>query len=452
MHIDSSQRILLPTFDFETQSIDTSDLNRHSSGSNLEQGQGHCRTSSQSLTKSHNIVWTIEQGFFAAMGGFAVESTYTDKQTQKVTMRRLLTAEGIACLARIGLLPSVHHDDIEDRSKADTIAKMFVLSQVIWFGLQVVARLASNLPVTPLEGHTAVHVGCAIVMYLIWLKKPYNLIRSILLKGEDVGDMAALFNFYEITRTVYARKEVAYANEREAYWKSRLVRASNNIVDHDPPPTAPVKEALTVLLDRYSSEDLITTPTEDNDEHALRSLAASGLRAVDRLRLYGQYTSESINAQSWNFLRLSSENFAIRAVWGGWSTSTGHDLSSDKAIQLLFIVLYGAGHAAAWQSTSFPTLAERWLWRGSAIMLCAAPLWGFLWVIWWQAVGSHRKALHLISSGELDIIAAPFFASVLLAYTVARCYFLVESLASLRSLPLDAYTTVSWTHFFPHVS
>lgn len=444
--------MLLPLFDFEPPSNNTSDPDRHSSGAIPEQDQARSRISFPSPKKSHNIIWTIEQGFFVTMGGFAVESTYRDKQNQKVTMRRLLTAEGIACLARVGLLPSVNHDDIEDRSKADMIAKMFVLSQVIWFGSQVVARLASKLPVTPLEGHTAVHVGCAIVMYLVWFKKPYNLIRSILLEGEDVADMAALFNFYDITRTVYARKEVAYAKEREAYWKSRFVRASNNIVDHDPAPTAPVREALTVLLDRYSSEDLTTTPTEDSDSHALQSLAASSLRAVDRLRLHGQYTLESINAQSWNFLRSNSENFAIRAVWGAWSTNTGHDMSSDKATQLLFIVLYGAGHVAAWQSSSFPTSIERWLWRGSAVMLCAAPLWGFLWVIWWQAVGSHRKAFHLISSGDLDFIAAPFFLTVMLAYTLARCYFLVESLVSFRSLPLDAYKTVSWTPFLPHVS
>ncbi|KAI4124324.1 MAG: hypothetical protein LQ347_005783 [Umbilicaria vellea] len=220
MHIDSSPRMLLPLFDFEPPSNNTSDPDRHSSGAIPEQDQARSRISFPSPKKSHNIIWTIEQGFFVTMGGFAVESTYRDKQNQKVTMRRLLTAEGIACLARVGLLPSVNHDDIEDRSKADMIAKMFVLSQVIWFGSQVVARLASKLPVTPLEGHTAVHVGCAIVMYLVWFKKPYNLIRSILLEGEDVADMAALFNFYDITRTVYARKEVAYAKEREAYWNS----------------------------------------------------------------------------------------------------------------------------------------------------------------------------------------------------------------------------------------
>lgn len=215
---------------------------------------------------------------------------------------------------------------------------------------------------------------------------------------------------------------------------------------------APVKEPLTVFLDRYISEDLATAPAENNDEHAPQSLAPSALRAVDRLRLHGQYTSESINAQSWNFLRNDSENFTIRAVWGGWSTNTGHGMSSDKAIQLLFIVLYGAGHLAAWESSSFPTTIERWLWRGSAIMLCTVPLWGFLWVMWWQAVGSNRKWLHLISGGELDFIAGPFFAAVLLAYTLARCYFLVESLASLRSLPPEAYSTGSWTHFLPQVS
>lgn len=240
-------------------------------------------TSTESPKKVHKINWTIEQGFFVTMGGFAVESRYKGKQDQEVATRQLLTVEGIVCLARVGLLPSIHHDDIEDRSKANMIAKMLVLSQVIWFGLQVVGRLALKLPVTPLEGHTAVHVGCAIAMYLVWLKKPYNLTRSILLKGHAVADMAALFSFYGITCTMYAHKEAAYANDQEMYWKSHLVHASNNILDHDPPPMAPVKEPLTVFLDRYISEDLTTAPTENNDEHALQSLAPSALCAAERL-------------------------------------------------------------------------------------------------------------------------------------------------------------------------
>jgi hypothetical protein len=67
--------------------------------------------------------------------------------------------------------------------------------------LQVIGRLASHLPVTPLEAHTTVHVACTVLLYVVWLNKPYNLCRSILLEDAGVKDMAALAYFHELTGT-----------------------------------------------------------------------------------------------------------------------------------------------------------------------------------------------------------------------------------------------------------
>ncbi|PYI07768.1 hypothetical protein BO78DRAFT_312241, partial [Aspergillus sclerotiicarbonarius CBS 121057] len=125
--------------------------------------------------------WSLQHALFAIMGGYALETQYTSKVTnQHQTIRRLVTAEGIAILATTGTLPNVSKKDIEERSKADVFAKVIVVFQILWFALQVLGRLFQRLPVTLLETHTTIHVGCAIVVYAIWLNKPYNLSQSVM--------------------------------------------------------------------------------------------------------------------------------------------------------------------------------------------------------------------------------------------------------------------------------
>ncbi|KAF8861124.1 hypothetical protein BDZ45DRAFT_547428, partial [Acephala macrosclerotiorum] len=139
--------------------------------------------SSQRLRSEINCLHLNEHSgsFFAIMGGFAVENDYLTETDTKITIRRLVKADGVLQLAKLGLIPSIDPEDISERSKADNIAKMFVLSQITWFALHVIGRLASDLPVTPLELHAAIHVACTIIIYLLWMKKPYGLRGSVAL-------------------------------------------------------------------------------------------------------------------------------------------------------------------------------------------------------------------------------------------------------------------------------
>jgi hypothetical protein len=138
-------------------------------------GKGPARPSTPPLATENEpdgepLLWTIEQAFFAVMGGFAVENDYINESNVKVTIRRILTIDGVLLLAKFGLLPHIDPEAISERSKADHIAKLLVLSQITWFGLQVIGRLVSQIPVTPLELHTVIHVACAMIMYVLWIK------------------------------------------------------------------------------------------------------------------------------------------------------------------------------------------------------------------------------------------------------------------------------------------
>jgi hypothetical protein len=102
------------------------------------------RIRSTSTRKAKEARWSFEQAFYAVMRGFAIENEYFDQQNVKVNIRGLVTAEGVFLLAKLGLVSDLGREDIEERSKADIFAKLFVLSQITWFGLQVISRLASK--------------------------------------------------------------------------------------------------------------------------------------------------------------------------------------------------------------------------------------------------------------------------------------------------------------------
>jgi hypothetical protein len=188
------------------------------------------------------------------------------------------------------------------------------------------------------------------------------------------------------------------------------------------------------------------------EENILMALAPSAQRGLETLGTRGGFSSDSLDTHNWDRLREDSENFVVKAVWGGWSTDTDHKMSLDKAFHFLFNLLYGGGHLAAWASSSFPMSIELDLWRGSAIMPTSILLWAALWILWWKGVDSKRLWLYFIRNGDLDILVALFFFTIILVYFLARCYFLVESLVSLRLLPAGAFLTVNWARYLQHVA
>lgn len=383
------------------------------------------------------------------MGGFATETTYIDESDQQRTLRRILLPQGISILARTGCLPIIDVQEIAERSKADVFAKSAVVGQCLWFALQVLGRLCQKLPVTPLETHTAIHVGCAMIIYAVWMRKPYNLSQCIVVRGENMDYIGALFNFHDISRKVFRDEMQQYEEDRMEYWKQRILDSSRGASDFRPPPGRPILKSIGELLDEYQAP-LSSIPSDEKIK-VLHVIAADAARGLQLLKSKGCYDFRPVSLGNLNLLSQGSQDITIRRVWGGWSTDVGHEPSASKAVHALFNVLYGGFHLLAW-SSFFPSTVERWLWRGSALCLVSVPLWGALWILWWTAARSRHRALYLISNGDLDIVAAPLFFVILVVYTLARCYFLIEALIGLRLLPVTAYQTVKWASFLPHVS
>ncbi|WXC61412.1 hypothetical protein SNK03_007287 [Fusarium graminearum] len=102
-------------------------------------------------------------------------------------------------LAERGHWIKVRKQDIDDKSKANTIQKALVLIQVLWMVTQCIARRINDLPVSLLEIHTIVHVVCAVFLYACWFEKPLDVQEAIVLSADKFrGEIAAMLqrHFY----------------------------------------------------------------------------------------------------------------------------------------------------------------------------------------------------------------------------------------------------------------
>lgn len=348
-----------------------------------------------------------------------------------------------------GYAPRLTTADVGERSNADIIAKIVVLTQVVWFAVGAIARLAAGVAVTALEVHTIVHVGCAIIMYVLWWDKPYAIRRSVLLQTDDQKNIGDFFLFYNTLCNMHQKNVKQHEAKRRHYWESRAVADSHTLIDHDLPPENPHMPTIEQALEIYNTK-YIDSQCGDRLESILGSLAtnaAAGLQCpLDR----NSNILIPLQRPGWRSVSQTSDNFALRQVWGSWTVDVGHEMSLAKLMHFVFNLLYGGGHLTAWNSSTFPTTIEAWLWRASATLVAGLFIYGSIWVLFWAAVRSRSKWLIPVRRGDLNIIMGPFFSLVIVAYFCARCYFFVESLISLRSLPPSAYVAVRWSNFLPH--
>jgi hypothetical protein len=139
--------------------------------------------------------------------------------------------------------------------------------------------------------------------------------------------------------------------------------------------------------------------------------------------------------------------------------------------------LYGGLHALLWNA-HFPSNIEKHLWRASALTIAASGIAMSLVAgvprlsmlireagssiagnidrqinhPRWRAGQDYRRISRLdYITDRLGMVALLFPAGLALFYIAARAFLVIECFISLRSLPLDAYATPSWTQWLPHL-
>ena len=125
--------------------------------------------------------WTLTHSYFALMGGFQLKMTRTSLGYDLGEKEaNIINPWGLLRLVELKMFPNdIPKRLIDARSKSDSLGKGLICFQVVWMMIQIIARKVTGLPVTLLELNTAAHIGCTILLYLIWWCKPQD-VRVVL--------------------------------------------------------------------------------------------------------------------------------------------------------------------------------------------------------------------------------------------------------------------------------
>lgn len=84
--------------------------------------------------------------------------------------------------------------DIVDKSKANPLVKALTCLQIIWFLVSIAFRWSSRIPISPLELTTCGYIACALITYILWWYKPYNVSERLTVQIDLLGVDPVNFN------------------------------------------------------------------------------------------------------------------------------------------------------------------------------------------------------------------------------------------------------------------
>lgn len=407
------------------------------------------------------------------MGGFVFEPDITLGETEKEVFgghqRLTLTPRGVHLLAECGYLDRVlatSKDDIEDKSKTDHLSKIVTILQASWMAVEVISRIASDLPVTLLEVNTLGHVGCAFSVYLLWWDKPRQIKEPTILTGDWFKSLGA---FMYLSSRISGRKGerrrfvgpghlappvICRNNESNCADQVDVgdVQMFNDAAASPPSQTVTIQDSYKGTLPTEPSSRIgIVVDMSDEGAQERYRLAAQAIREHSALRARFSLTEE-------NSAELAAEGEELlTATIPNWPTDcllrSVNSLIMGVVLWSVTIV-YGSVHTAAWNA-QFPTQTEKWMWRASSLWVAAS---GVIWVTinlvaricppidnFWIAFNA-RKTHRL-----WDVPIGLLCALCGMAYIFSRSFLVIEAFLGLRKLPDAAYDTPQWTQVIPHL-
>ena len=376
-----------------------------------------------------------------------------------------LTSLGAISLAQLGLLPKMRREEIQDKSKADSLAKSLVCLQASWMILQCIARKAQSLPVTLLEVNTLVHVVCALLMYLFWLYKPQGVTEPTQVPLDPRMKALRSLAMFSYKLEQYDSSEDVEKLEDELEWSADVGFVNPDLADETLTSLAVIK----VNIDRqfrlkiergwwdiYLKPKLLSKV--DISDFCKMVMA----RRAECQRGYIPFTN-------YHALTKSASNFPRSR--GKLTRGVNIEEGTGLLLAIVVTALYGGVHLIPWYG-HFATHLERILWRACGLLVASGGLLLCIFIIMDETsefryqkrfIENATRRIKLSDISKLLLIAIVTFPFSLLAwlgrgiayliaglYILARVYMVVEAFASLRSLPLGAYQTVTWVDIIPH--
>lgn len=161
-----------------------------------------------------HLDWTLRHCFFANMGG--VHLAFRDRNSAgspsfPVDCEQLLYLVQHKHMPR----PEISEEDINDRNRADELARAIAIVQALWFTINAVTRAATGLHVTTLELTTLSFVFQMTCSSLCWWYKPMDISRPITVFVNT--DLAAVLHEARAPQTPLGQTPLSFLNRREGF-------------------------------------------------------------------------------------------------------------------------------------------------------------------------------------------------------------------------------------------
>ncbi|KAF8242570.1 hypothetical protein K440DRAFT_565110 [Wilcoxina mikolae CBS 423.85] len=352
--------------------------------------------------------WTIRHGFFADMGGFLLVPAPNSPNT--IENRPFpITSKHLLWLVKKGYtdFPEVTVEDLDDKSKQDTIAKVITSIQVGYLILQSIGRAIQRLAVTTLELSALAIVVCSILTNLCWLRKPLDVRTPIKV---------------QLKTTMGVIRQDARGSEKEAEkeWKQTPL---DFIDDMRPSWNFNVQEFAGMPLPPYERP----VPRIGNDR-------IPSLKWDQKIFLcIATLVYAAIHLAGWNF------SFPTHVELILWRVSSSF-LFGTTFLFWIFETMASLHRKGWWQEFFYRVFKPS---RLEGVKKARQEK---------DATRQEKVAKGEIEPKELPL-PAEFWSILPLAilYGAARFYIVVEVFFGLRSLEPSAYLNVNWSSFIPHV-
>ncbi|PVG00178.1 hypothetical protein CPB86DRAFT_229568 [Serendipita vermifera] len=136
------------------------------------------------------------------------------------------------------------------------------------------------------------------------------------------------------------------------------------------------------------------------------------------------------------------------------SSTDGENMRVPALVSSVVGTVFGAIHCIAW-SYPFPSHTEQVLWRLSSIAIIGMPALFFIFLFMIEERFHRARWLYLVAKVIEYVIFYPLVLIVFylgpLLYVVSRFVTFVLAFKTLGSLPADAFHTIPWTKWIPHI-
>lgn len=281
--------------------------------------------------------------------------------------------------------------DIRDRSNADGTAKFFALVQVAWFVVSCLIRIVQQMPLAPLESMTLSYIPLLVVTYFFWWLKP-----------KDIQTPSEI--------------DLPMMSEEQLRIFESMAVSDDFDEDFSVGPTSlwSIWYLTPRVFEKEARDRRLEQAFSAGEQH-VQYMKDHGLPLLERARPLPAKASEDIILAHWDPDLYRSRPWPVTCLFG---------------------ISFPALHLISWDGT-FPTHAELWLWRGTAITSIVAMLWFMQYemvIFKWKDPWSYFKVL-------------PSFL-----YVASRVVMLGQAFAAFRASNPAIYETFVVSNYWLHLA